>query len=181
MLEEFIREYGYWTVLVGAMIEGESVILTASALAAMGYLSLFWVGIITFLGTFVADQAIYFLGHFYGAKTLGYLGRRFEFLKAPIDKGLSFLKRHETLYILSFRFIYGIRIISPFIIGSQNIRFRRFAFLNFIAAILWTVVSCALGYFLGTLLNKITHHIGLVILGIILSVLVISWLIRKKS
>jgi membrane protein DedA with SNARE-associated domain len=184
-IESLITEYGYLTVLLGAMIEGESIILTASALAALGHLSIFRVGLVTFCGTLIADQTIYFLGHFYGPKSLAYLGKKFPTFKPNIDKGLQFLKKHETLYILSFRFIYGIRIISPFIIGSQNISFLRFTSLNLIAAIVWTVISCSVGYFIGAVGSQFTDNIGLLIVGIVGAIIGISLLIgrikKKKS
>ncbi len=178
-IEGFIDQYGYWAVLLGAMIEGESIILTASALAALGHLSIVRVALVTFLGTLIADQAIYFLGHFYGSKSLVYLVNKFPKLKPHVEKGLQFLKKHETTYILSFRFIYGIRIISPFIIGAQNISFARFAVLNLVAAIVWTVLSCALGYFLGAFVSQFTHNITLVIMGIVFGIVGFSLLIGR--
>lgn len=178
-IDSFITQYGYWAVLLGAMVEGESIILTASALAALNHLSIVHVAFVTFLGTLIADQAIYFLGHFYGPKSLGYLGKRFPKLQPNIEKGLQFLKKHETIYILSFRFIYGIRIISPFIIGAQNISFSRFAALNLVAAIVWTVLSCALGYFLGAFVSQFTHNITLVIMGVVFGIMGISLVIGR--
>ena len=183
MLDGIIEHYGYWAVFIGAMVEGESIILTASALAALRHFSILRVGIATFAGTLLADQLVYFFGLAYGTQTLSYLCRRFPLWKIHVEKGLSFLKRHETLYILSFRFIYGIRIISPFIIGAQKVPFIRFAVLNVVAAFIWTFISCCIGYFLGTVLGQFTHNIGLIIAGILVGIFGLTWLIarRKKS
>lgn len=181
-IENFIRDYGYWAVLIGAMIEGESLILTASALAAMGYLSISMVGLVTFFGTLIADQGIFFLGCAYGPKSLDHLRQKVTFLRPHIDKALSFLKRHETVYILVFRFIYGIRIISPFIIGSQGIKFKRFALFNLIAAVIWTILSCLLGYFIGTLgksFGYTTENIGKIIFVLLVGIFVASALINR--
>jgi membrane protein DedA with SNARE-associated domain len=178
-LQEFLNQYGYWAVFLGSIIEGESIILTASALASLGQMSIIKVALVTFWGTLIADQAIYFAGYFYGEKSLDYLQNRFPKIRPHVQKGLAFLKRHQTTYIMSFRFIYGIRIISPFIIGSQKIPFRRFSYLNFVAAVIWTILSCAAGYFLGTLIGRFTHHIGLVVLGVIGGVMLLGWILRR--
>ena len=116
------------------MIEGESIILTASALASTGILSIWGVAALTFTGTLMADQMIYFLGHHYGPRSVQALKRRFPSWQDNINKALDFIKRNETVYILSFRFIYGIRIISPFIIGAQGVSFKRFSILNILSA-----------------------------------------------
>lgn len=182
ILQNFIHEYGYLTVFLGAMIEGESIILTASALAAREVLSIGWVMVLTFTGTLLADQMIYFLGVRYGPSAVGKLRRKFPSWNPSIDRGLAFLKRKETAYILSFRFIYGIRIISPFLIGAQGVPFRRFSLLNILSALIWTVISCALGYFLGTLLEDRIQHLEWFVLGIFVFVFIIShWFSRRKS
>lgn len=178
-VDNFIQDYGYWAVLFGSMIEGESIILTASALAAMGHLSIYTIGLITFLGTLIADQGIFLLGYFYGEKSLNRLREKFNFLKPHIEKVLSFLKKNETIYILCFRFIYGIRIISPFIIGAQGIPFKRFAMLNVVAAALWTILSCSLGYFLGKIFKNSTHQIGMLMCFLLIGIFVGSALINR--
>jgi membrane protein DedA with SNARE-associated domain len=167
LLQNFIHEFGYLTVFLGAMIEGESIILTASALAATEVLSIGWVMILTFTGTVFADQLIYLLGRKYGPSSIQYLCRKMPSWQPTIHKGLSFLKRNETKYILSFRFIYGIRIISPFLIGAQGIPFARFSILNILSAAIWTVISCAAGYFLGAILGDMVQHIEWFVFGIL--------------
>jgi membrane protein DedA with SNARE-associated domain len=166
-IEHFIENYGYWAVLLGAMIEGESVILTASALAGMGRMSIGMIALITFWGTLIADQGIFILGRIKGPRLLHRLQHRWPNTTPHIHKALSFLKRNETIYIMSFRFIYGIRILSPFVLGTQGVSFSRFAALNAVSALLWTGVSCAAGYALGSLAEQYTNNINLVILGTI--------------
>ena len=180
-LQQFIQDYGYLTVFLGAMIEGESIILTASALASTGILSIWGVAALTFTGTLMADQMIYFLGHHYGPRSVQALKRRFPSWQDNINKALDFIKRNETVYILSFRFIYGIRIISPFIIGAQGVSFKRFSILNILSAGLWTVISCALGYFLGHLLGDNMKNIEWVVFGIISCVILVSHVFSRKK
>ncbi|MBW8309576.1 MAG: DedA family protein [Candidatus Paracaedibacteraceae bacterium] len=142
---EIVKEWGYLAVLLGSMIEGESVILTACVMAYMGYLSIAKIVAIAFMGTLIADQGLYYVGRVYGHRIL----ERFPKLKVPSEKAFRLLKRWDIWYILSFRFIYGIRIISPVVIGAGGIPPSRFIPLNFISAIVWTSVSCTGGYLLG--------------------------------
>lgn len=180
MLASFLETYGYWAIFLGAMVEGESIILTASALAALGHLDIGYVGLFTFLGTLLADQFIYFLGVLYGPRMLSALCKKWPKIKNAIDTGLAFLKKNETIYILSFRFIYGIRIISPFIIGAQGISFQRFALLNVLSAFVWTGVSCGVGFCLGHFLGQFTENISLVIFSIVMLIVGSSVIMGKR-
>ena len=178
-MESFISQYGYWAVLLGAMIEGESIILTASALAALNKLSIFKVGIVTFLGTCFADQFIFIVGRLFGQRFLLFLLDRFKMLRPHAERALDFLKKHETLYIMSFRFIYGIRVISPFIIGSQGIAFARFSILNIISGFVWTVISCGAGYYLGHFLGGYTKNVPVMVIGVLFLMFGLSFLVKK--
>lgn len=148
---EIVKEWGYLAVLLGSMIEGESVILTACVMAYMGYLSIAKIVGIAFLGTLVADQGLYYVGRLYGHKIL----ERFPKLKVPSEKAFVLLHKWDLWFILSFRFIYGIRIVSPIVIGMSGVPPRRFIPLNFIAAVVWTSVSCTGGYLLGGIIDAI--------------------------
>lgn len=120
-------------------------------MASLGYLSIYKVMAVAFFGTLIADQTLYMLGRYYGDAFLN----RFPRFKEPADRAFSLLHRWDSWFILSNRFIYGIRTISPFIIGAGGVSPRRFIPLNFIAAIVWTVVSCVGGYLLtGAILSN---------------------------
>ncbi|MBX9977531.1 MAG: hypothetical protein K2X98_04730, partial [Alphaproteobacteria bacterium] len=106
---EFIKEWGYVAVLLGSMVEGESVILTASFLAHEGYFSITKIMGIAFLGTLFADQALYQVGYHYGPRFFD----RFPSAKNRTQRAFDLLHKWDSWFILSCRFIYGIRIISP--------------------------------------------------------------------
>lgn len=152
-LVEWIKEWGYWAVFLGATVEGESIILTASALAAMGHLSLTKIMIVAFLTTTVVDQILFFIGRAYGPSLFDMYPR----FKGASDRAFSMLKRFDVLFILSFRFIYGLRTVSSVVIGAANISPARFIPLNILSAFIWTVVSCFGGYLLGDVMFDMFH------------------------
>jgi len=181
-LINFIQTWGYLAVLLGSMVEGESVILTASFLAAQGYMSISYIMIIAFLGTLFADQGLFFVGHYYGASFL----ERFPKFNKAASRAFALLQKWGTIYILVFRFIYGVRIISPLVIGASGIPIRRFVILNFIAAIIWTVISCMAGYLLGEAVEhiimncKIYQSYILSILFVVIAAFVFFYRYSKK-
>lgn len=152
---EFIKNWGYIVVLLGSMVEGESIILTACVMAYMGYLSIAKIVLIAFLGTLIADQSLYYLGRYYGPAILS----RFPRFDKSAQRAFTLLHKWDIWLILSFRFIYGIRIISPIVIGSAGVSPKRFIPLNVVAAFVWTAISCTGGYLLGRIIDTIDFKI----------------------
>lgn len=178
-VSQFVKDWGYVAVFLGSLVEGESVILTASALAAAGYLSIVRVTITAFIGTLIADQSLYFVGYFYGQQGIDFIKRKFPKMAEPMDRALLFLEKYSVMYIMAFRFIYSIRIISPIIIGAQKISFAKFSFLNFLSAVVWSVASCSLGYFIG---EAVMHRSALFqkILLVVFVVIIATVVLYKK-
>lgn len=154
----FVQEWGYWAVFFGSLVEGESVILTASSMAAAGYLSLPKIMIIAFFGTLIADQVLYIVGRYYGPSVF----EKFPRLIKSSDKAFKLLNKYDALFIIVSRFIYGIRITSAVVIGAGGVPPHRYIPLNFISAVIWTVVSCLGGYMLGDVMVSIIKNFELV-------------------
>lgn len=174
-LVNFVQDWGYVAVFLGSLIEGESVIFIAGFFAHEGVLSLPKIIIVSFIGTLFADQALYHVGRHYGNHVID----RFPSLRPRADKAFELLRRYDNIFILSFRFIWGIRIISPIIIGSSGVEFKRFLILNFIAAIIWSVGSCVAAYYFAHLIMDKMHLLPKIILGILLIGGILTYFVNK--
>ncbi|GHS94609.1 hypothetical protein AGMMS49949_08520 [Alphaproteobacteria bacterium] len=164
----------YLIVFGGSLIEGETVILTASALAAAHYLSLRNIWLIAFLTTLCLDQGLYFYGHFLWKHPNKPISERFPRLYRKSRRAVILLKRYDIWFILSFRFVYGIRALSPVVIGLCGILPRRFIPLNAISAFLWATISCSIGYWLGDTFvgaknaeTSVMHYVQIGILSLV--------------
>lgn len=154
-LIDIIKEWGYLAVFLGSLVEGESVILVACFMAQLGYLSLTKIMIIAFCGTLFADQSLYYVGRYYGPALI----QKFHRLHAPANRAFKLLHDWDVWFILSFRFIWGLRTISPVVIGSSGIPPCRYTPLNVLAALVWTLISCIGGYLLSGVIEDIGLHI----------------------
>ncbi len=139
----FVRDWGYVAVLVGSLFEGEVILITASALAAMGYLDITKVFILSLCTTVFTDQFLFFLGYKLGTD---WIIRRLPRLSVAREKVFKLLNKMDIFFIFAFRFIYGIRTISPLIIGSAKIKPRRFVIFNAFSGLCWASVGCFIGY-----------------------------------
>jgi len=192
-VEEWLQAYGpaaiYLIVFIGSFVEGESVILTCSALAYVyDQISLTTLMVLAFLGSFGADQILFFVGRKYGPRMI----ENRESLKKASTRVFYHLHKHNTLFILSFRFIYGIRTASPLIIGAAGVQVKRFLILNCIAAIIWSVLSCSAGYMIGYFfaddisyyisnLHEYQKYVAFIILGIVATIGLYVYMKRRRT
>lgn len=179
-MEELVARWGYWIVFAGSLFEGESVILTASVFAAKGVLSLYKVMLVAFIGTLVADQALFHIGYYHGHKIL----KIFPKLQQPSKRAFALLHRYDTWFILTFRFIWGIRTISPLVIGTARVNFKRFSLLNLVAAAVWSGVSCSAGYFFGGIIVRYMgswQFFGLVSILAVVGIVWGLWMWQRKK
>jgi membrane protein DedA with SNARE-associated domain len=71
---------------------------------------------------------------------------------------LDTLERHPTAFILGFRFLYGLRTVSPVAVGTSEVSQARFLALNALAATLWAALFTAIGYGIGGPLGRYFHN-----------------------
>jgi membrane protein DedA with SNARE-associated domain len=153
--ELIIGNYGYVALLVGTFLEGETVLILAGFAAHLGYLSLPWVILVAFIGTLSGDQLFFYLGRrnsqFILARHLVWQGR--------LDRVQRLFERYQTLLILGFRFLYGLRTITPFALGRSGVPPGYFFLLNTFSALVWSVAVGIGGYLFGNFLKIIMGDI----------------------
>jgi len=145
MLESLLENYGYWVVLFGTMLEGETILVIGGFVAHRGYLSLAGVIVAAFAGTVAGDQLWFYLGRRHGSAVLA----RRPVWQRSIDRVDRLQERYGAWMVLAFRFFYGLRTLSPFALGMSHMSSIRFSVLNALGAALWAVVVALLGYFAG--------------------------------
>jgi membrane protein DedA with SNARE-associated domain len=149
--------HGAWPYLVTfawTFVEGESFVLFAGFAAAQGLLNVPLLLAAAWLGSFCGDQCYFWIGRTFGLKLLA---RRPNW-RARIDRVLALLRRYDVWFILSFRFIYGVRNFSSFAIGISGVAWLRFLVLNLIAALVWAVAFVGAGYLSGTAADRALGH-----------------------
>jgi membrane protein DedA with SNARE-associated domain len=176
--EALVALYGYPALLIGCLLEGGTVVVIAGALAHVGYLDLTLVIGITFCCAFGADQLFFQIGKRKGQE---FLGKRPRW-QPRIDKVRRFLVAYQVIAILGFRFIYGMRTITPIIIGASGLDTRRFVLLNLCSTLIWSATVASIGFFFGHLIETIMADVKNYKLAIILIIAVIAggiWLLYR--
>ena len=185
MLESLLSAYGYPILVVGTFFEGETILLLGGVSAHMGYLSIGWVITCGFVGTLLGDQLYFYLGRRHGT---AFLARRADW-QSRSQRVHRAMERYPILLILGFRFLYGLRTVTPFLLGTSKVSYFVFTTLNLIGAGLWALAIGLSGFYfghgVGILLGEIRHY-ELEVLAFIAVSGVLVWIIyvvrrRKKD
>ena len=92
------------------------------------------------------------------------------------------LDKYNILFILGFRFLYGIRTVAPFALGVSSISPIRFLILNIAGALVWAIVIGMLGYYFGyaveMLIGEIKKYEESIVIGLLLFGTVV-WVLFK--
>jgi membrane protein DedA with SNARE-associated domain len=179
-VNQFISDHGAWSylaVIVLTFIEGETPIIFAGFLAAQGSIDPVLLLGSAWLGSFFGDQCYFWLGRRFGPALLD----RFPRWRQGVDTALRWLQRFDAGFILSFRFIYGVRNVSSFAMGLSAIGWYRFLWLNFAAAGLWAASFVSVGYFLGHACRALFGDLSLVMLAVVAAIIGAIWLLHRHQ
>ncbi|MDR0695670.1 MAG: DedA family protein [Holosporales bacterium] len=169
-IEGFVRDWGYLAVLIGSIFEGEVILITASAYAACEILSITKVFTVALATTIVVDQVLYWVGYTVGTD---WIIKKIPRLEESRKRVFTLLKKMDILFIFAFRFIYGIRTVSPIIIGAARVRPIKFMIFNIFSGICWASVSCFVGYTMADVVIDGKIDIRLVPLFVLLTLAVL--------
>jgi membrane protein DedA with SNARE-associated domain len=176
-IQSFIDTYGYAAILVGSFLEGETILVLGGLAAHSGYLDLSFVILTAFIGSLCGDQLFFFLGRWHSD---AFLKRRPSWC-ARAAKAQKLLDRFRTPIILGFRFFYGLRTVTPFVIGMSTVPTVRFVFLNAAGALIWAIAVGTGGYLFGNaleiLMGNIKHH-EIRVFGLIAALGAVIWIIH---
>lgn len=186
-VEALIARYGLAALFVGAGVEGETVVVAGGLLAHEGYFPLPAAMAAAASGSFVADQLFF---------TAGRRFREHRWIarvraKPAFERALGFIERYPTGFIFAFRFLYGLRTVSPIAIGTTRVPTGRFLIVNAAAAIVWGITFSAIGYLFGHAFTMALHRlkptphelaIGAgALAAVALTAIVTRWIARRRA
>ena len=164
-----VAHYGYALIALFLFGEGlavpfptDTTVVTASALAARGHLSLALVFLVSTLSTTAGTTAAFYLGR--SGST--FITRHAHGGSGALVRTRHFFERHGASAVLFGRFVPVMRMLISFVAGISAMDVRRFVFFNLAGAAIWAAVFCAIGYFFGHHASAFYHQLvraGLVV------------------
>lgn len=179
-IEAIVARFGVAAIALGAGLEGETAVVTGGILAHQGLV--WWPAAVlaAAIGSFVADQIFFTIGRrARDGRWVGKLRQRRVYARV-----MAMMERYPIGFIFAFRFLYGLRTISPVAIGTSHVSTRLFVAVNAVSAACWASIFIGIGYLFGEAFQELAArwrpsllHI-LMAAGLVMVAAAIGWGLR---
>ena len=153
-------------LFVGFFLPGDSLLFTAGFLASQGFLNIWLLLAIVFIGAVLGDN----FGYAFGRKVGPMIFKREDsllFHKKNLEKANAFYEKYGKKTIVLARFLPGIRTFAPILAGVGRMNYSTFFSYNLIGGFLWGIGLPLLGFYLGNTVPNIDKYLVPIILAII--------------
>jgi membrane protein DedA with SNARE-associated domain len=180
-VEDFLDQYGYIALFFGTFLEGETAILVASSLIHPGIFEMPYTILAGFGGSFISDWIYYIIGRLNGK----YFVDKRPRLKNMVQPVRNFFEHHKLQLLLSYRFLYGFRIVIPLVIGMSSVKPAVFLLYSIISGVLWASIVSLSGFLIGRFFDVKTSVVEenfLLIIGFfMITGLFIGYFVKKAT
>lgn len=155
-------------LLIGLLLPGDSLLFTAGFLASQGYLNIFPLILITFLGAILGDSFGYYFGRRVGYRIFT-RENSLLFSKDHIQRAELFYEKYGPRTIILARFMPVIRTLAPILAGVGRMRYATFLLYNIVGGLIWGVGIPVLGYYLGNSIPNIDRYLLPFIIAVVVT------------
>lgn len=172
-----LNEHKYIFAFIGALLEGNFIMILSGALLRFGYFNFFGLVAVLISGYFLNGIVWYVLGRVVGHAIVEKWIKRFRSGRKLIGKLEGYFQDHSEKTIFITRVTYGISMFSFLIAGSLKMNFRKFLTVSLAATITWVLVVAGIGYGFGAGLQSLSNVAKGIAIGIMIVVFVLIILI----
>ena len=192
--QQIVHKGGFYLILFvvfaetglffGFFLPGDYLLFLAGMFVATGKLDVSI--LVMVLGLIAAAFLGNFIGYWFGFRTGPILYRRkdsFFFKKKYLKAAEDYYHKQGAFALIFGRFVPIVRTFAPIFAGVVKLDLKRFAFYNFVGAVLWISSLTLLGYFLGKQFEtEIEKYLGYIIFGFIFitTIPLIATILKKK-
>ena len=152
-------------LVVTPFLPGDSLLFAAGAVAALGSINIWVLGLLLIVAAVVGDTVNYHVGYYLGPKVLR--GESSRWLnRRHLERTHRFFERYGARTIILARFVPIVRTFAPFVAGVGAMHYRRFLLYNVTGGVIWVIAFLGAGYWFGNW-PAVQENFTLVVLGII--------------
>ncbi|MDG4852020.1 MAG: DedA family protein [Mesorhizobium sp.] len=180
-IHRLIEQYGLIAVFLGCVAEGESAAILGGFFAHQHIFVLWQAFLAAFLGAFAGDTAFFTLGRSFADHPYVVRLRR----RPGFRRAYRLLNTHPNIFVLTNRYIYGMRLVGGIAAGLSTVSVPRFVILNAISSAVWAALFGTVGYVFGLGAERMVgqafarHERVLVALAVGIAVAVLAGLVAR--
>ncbi|RWM08104.1 DedA family protein [Mesorhizobium sp.] len=177
-IHRLIEQYGLVAVFLGCVAEGESAAILGGFFAHQQVFVLWQAFVAAFLGAFAGDTFFFTLGRSFADHPYVVRLRR----RPGFRRAYRLLNTHPNIFVLTNRYVYGMRLVGGIAAGLSTVSVPRFVILNAISSAVWAALFGTVGYVFGLGAERMVgqgfarHERLLIALAVGLGVAILAWL-----
>ncbi|WP_419693460.1 DedA family protein [Mesorhizobium muleiense] len=144
-IHNLIEQYGLIAVFLGCVAEGESAALLGGFFAHQHVFVLWQAFLAAAIGAFAGDSCFFILGRSFADHPFVVKLKR----RPGFSHAYRLVSTHPDIFVLTNRFIYGLRLVGGIAAGLSGIAVTRFVILNAISSMVWAGLFTTIGYVFG--------------------------------
>ncbi|MBV7505766.1 DedA family protein [Bacillus sp. sid0103] len=187
----YIDIYGYLVIfiflffgIVGIPAPEESLLFLIGVLSLHHKISLGLAILCSILGAFIGMQTAYSVGKYLGSPFIKKYGKYVGITDDLWEKvNRKYTKNVRKTILIGF-YLPGIRQISPYFAGINNIPFRSFFLFSMLGTLLWTIPFIVGGYYAGKIFHinpDYVPYVGFIFFILFLLFVILKYIKRKKQ
>jgi len=187
-LIHWLTSYGYIVLFVlvsleslGIPLPGETALVTASAFAAQGHLSIVGVIATATAAAILGDNGGYWIGRKGGLAFVRRYGGLLRIDERTIQRVHAYFDAHGAKTVFIGRFIALLRTWAAFFAGVAAMRYSTFMMYNAIGGVVWASLFGTLGYVFGRNLPALEHNLGIVSVVLVIAVILFAVVLVRRS
>ena len=185
--------HGYLVIILGAALDnfglpasGDIVLFAGGLVANGGQLALPLVMLSGFVGAFISDNSVYWIGRI-GGRPMIYRILKMRFLdflinEKSLDRAERYFETHGGKTVFVGRFGPGLRSMTPLFAGISRMKYYRFLPYNLSAAVVWGVAYSLVGYVFGQYWDEllaVARSLGYGVVALV-ALALLAYLLRRR-
>jgi membrane protein DedA with SNARE-associated domain len=174
-LEHLLHAYGYVAVFaiiavenIGLLVPGETILISASIFAATTHeLNLIGIILTAASAAFAGSVAGCAIGRYGERHVLHRYGRYLHIDERDLRLGRYLFRRYGGRVVFVARYVAFLRAVAGLIAGINGMPWKPFLFFSALGAVAWAATFGVGAYVLGTRIEQLSFHAGVVITAIV--------------
>ncbi len=179
---QWILQHGYPLLFILMLIEGPVVTAAAAFAAALHYMNVWIVLLISILANLIPDLVYYAIGYWGRERFINRYGHYIGITPARIATTEKLAEQHSGKSLFMIKMIPLLATPGLILVGATKMDIKKYAFWSIIIIVPTSLLYLIIGYYFGAAYVTIDHYLnlgGYVIAAAIVIVIVIVYLQRK--
>lgn len=179
---QWIAGNGYTFLFILMLVEGPVVTAAAAFAAALGYLNIYAVLVLSILGNLIPDAIYYAMGYWGREQFVAKYGRYLRLTPARVEKIEKFIEEHAGESLVAIKLIPFLATPGLVVAGLSKMNIKRYAFWSLVVTLPSSLIYLLVGYYSGAAYGHVIHDInigGYIVAGAIVFFIIVT-AIQKK-